>query len=175
MSLRSKSDRSRRQCWVNRMTIRIQCEQTFSTFCMHSWHQTRLTEKYSTYYSNGLSRHVRNIKDPRHIIIIFILFIFFFQFKSCTLQRVPPSLYFIFFIPSWSFLHLWIIPVRDIIIYLALHFLSYCYLGSSMQKCLVNFRYLFHKKRALNFRFRIPVLNWTLPSLMTSFISFASG
>jgi hypothetical protein len=43
------------------------------------------------------------------------------------------------------------------------------------KECLVNFRYLFHKKCLLHFRYKIPMLNWTLHSLMTSFISLASG
>jgi len=38
---------------------------------------------------------------------------------------------------------------------------------------LVSFPNLFHKKRVLYFRFRIPTLNWT--SIMTSFNSFTSG
>lgn len=43
------------------------------------------------------------------------------------------------------------------------------------KECLVSFPYLFHKKRVLHFRFRIPMLSWTMHSLVTYFISLASG
>jgi hypothetical protein len=43
------------------------------------------------------------------------------------------------------------------------------------KECLVSFPYLIRKNLVQHFRFRFPTLNWTFHSLMTSFISFASG